>query len=141
MIQPSLDYFVIPNLSIGGAVGVAHGTGAVGVPDVSGTGILVEARVGYNIPLNDMFSIWPHLGIGYEHVSVDFNGGSGSGYRVPLIVTVPVLWHPADHFFLGVGPTLTTELANSITVNGQSMDQQKTTDVGLTAVLGGYFGI
>ncbi len=140
-IQPSADYFVIPNLSVGGAIGVAHGNGVAGVPDASGTAVLIEARVGYNIPLNEMFSIWPHIGIAYEHVSVDFTGGSGSGNRVPLVVTVPVLWHAADHFFVGLGPTLTTDLSYSISVGGQSMDQPKTTDVGLTAVLGGYFGI
>ncbi len=74
------------------------------------------------------------MGVGGGSVSV-------SGYRIPLIVTVPVLWHPVEHFFVGVGPTLTTELAYSLSAMGQSMDQGKTTDIGLTAVLGGYFGI
>jgi hypothetical protein len=135
-IEPSLDYFVAPNLSVGGEVGVLHGDGIAGITGATVTAIVIEARVGYNIPINEMFSLWPHLGIGYEHVSASANGNSASGYTIPLVVTVPILWHPASHFFLGLGPTLTTELASKL----ESMDQPKTTDIGLTGVLGGYFG-
>ena len=55
---------------------------------------------------------------------------------IPLVVTVPVLWHPASHFFLGLAPTLRTDLVAKL----EGMNIGKTTDVGLTAVIGGYFG-
>jgi hypothetical protein len=135
-IEPSLDYFVMPNLSVGGEVGVLHGDGIGGISGATVTAIVIEARVGYNVPINDLFSLWPHLGIGYEHISASSGGTSASGYAIPFVVTVPVLWHPASHFFVGLGPTLTTELAFKV----ESMDQSKTTDIGLTAILGGYFG-
>lgn len=134
-IQPSLDYFVAPNVSVGGEIGIAHGSATTfGSTGGSYTNFLLEIRGGYNLALNDMFSIWPHLGIGYQHVS--FSDGGGSGYVIPLVVTVPFLWHPASHFFLGLAPTLVTDLVSKF----NSMDGQKTTDIGLTAVLGGYFG-
>ena len=139
-IQPSLDYFVAPNISLGGEIGFTHGNGStlgLGLPGTaSATSFILEVRGGYNIALNDMFSIWPHLGIGYGHVSVSYMGQSSSGYVIPLVVTVPVLWHPASHFFLGLAPTLTTNLVAKTEGN----DAPKTTDVGLTAVIGGYFG-
>lgn len=140
-IMPSLDYFLAPNISLGGEIGIFHGGGEVlgtTLPDgATQTTFVVEVRGGYNLALNDRFSIWPHIGIGYEHASVSISGASSSGYAIPLVVTVPVLWHPADHFFLGLAPTLTTELI----AKAESNDAPKTTDVGLTAVLGGYFGM
>ncbi len=83
-----------------------------------------------------MFSIWPHIGLAYDHQSFSYGGMDTSSYSIPLIVTVPVLWHPAQHFFLGLAPTLTTELISKSSGN----DLPKTTDIGLTAVIGGYFG-
>lgn len=139
-IQPSLDYFVAPNISVGGEIGFTHGNGSaaqLGLPDAAtATTFVVEVRGGYNLALNDMFSIWPHLGIGYGHVSVSYMGQSQSGYVIPLVVTVPVLWHPASHFFLGLAPTVTTNLV----AKTDGHDDAKTTDIGLTAVIGGYFG-
>ena len=133
-INPSADYFVAPNISVGGQIGYSHGvTTSVG-DDVNV--FMLEVRGGYNLALNDQFSIWPHLGIGYAHLSFNYNGASITGYAIPLIVTVPLLWHPAPHFFLGLAPTLTTELASKV----ESTDAGKETDIGISALIGGYFG-
>ncbi|HXU64995.1 MAG TPA: outer membrane beta-barrel protein [Polyangia bacterium] len=133
-IRPSADYFVAPNISVGGQIGYTHGTTTAVGQDLNV--FEIEIRGGYNLWLNDQFSIYPHLGIEYAHISSSYGGMSASGYAIPLIVTVPVLWHPAPHFFLGLAPTLTTELA----VKFQSIDQPKETDIGVSAVIGGYFG-
>ncbi|MES1208682.1 MAG: hypothetical protein ABUS79_22315 [Pseudomonadota bacterium] len=137
-IQPSLDYFVAPNISVGGQIGIQHGSadlfGGSGTDTATAFGL--EVRGGYNLALNDMFSIWPHIGIAYEHVSISSGGNSATGYVIPLVVSVPILWHPASHFFLGLAPSLRTDLVAKIAGN----DIGKTTDVGLTAVVGGYFG-
>ncbi|MFL5305170.1 MAG: hypothetical protein ACJ8F1_08150 [Polyangia bacterium] len=137
-IQPSLDYFVAPNISVGGQIGVQHGSADLfgGSGNDTATAFGLELRGGYNLALNDMFSIWPHLGIAYEHVSISGGGTSATGYLIPLLVTVPVLWHPASHFFIGLAPTLRTDLVAKL----EGMNIGKTTDVGLTAVIGGYFG-
>ena len=138
-IQPSLDYFVAPHISVGGQVGIAHGsTGlSVGGSSINQTVIGVEVRGGYELPLTDSVSLWPRLGIGYNHKSYSGGGGAdSSGYDLDLLVSVPVLWHPASHFFLGAGPALTTQLVNKV----EGTSQSKTTDIGLTALIGGYFG-
>jgi hypothetical protein len=137
-IQPSLDYFVAPNVSVGAQVGIVHVSANAG-GGASDTEIGVEARAGYNIGLTDSVSLWPRLGIGYNHDSTSFNGSGTpdqSGYNVTLYLSVPVLWHPGSHFFLGAGPAFSTQLLNKIEGN----DQGKTTIIGLTALIGGYFG-
>lgn len=138
-IQPSLDYFVAPHVSVGGQVGIGHGSTGLSVAGstINQTVIGVEIRGGYELPLADTVSLWPRLGIGYNHTSYSGGGGSdSSGYDLDLLVSVPVLWHPASHFFLGAGPAFTTQLVNKV----QGMSQSKETDIGLTAIIGGYFG-
>jgi hypothetical protein len=134
-IQPSLDYFVAPNISVGGEVGIAYttlGGGASG----SNTVLAVEVRAGYNLPLGDMLSLWPRVSIGYSHSSSSSGGMSSSGYSVPLDVSVPFLFHPGSHFFLGAGPMITTELVNKV----EGVSVGKSTDYGVQGLIGGYFG-
>lgn len=139
-IQPSLDYFVAPHVSVGGQIGIEHGSADITILGTSSsltvTRFGIEVRGGYELGLNDSVSLWPRLGIGYDHNSFSGGGSDSSGYDIALLVSVPVLWHPASHFFLGAGPSLATQLVNK--VGGQS--QSKATDVGLTALIGGYFG-
>lgn len=134
-IQPSLDYFVAPNVSVGGEVGIAY-TSLGGGLSGSSTVLAVEVRAGYNLPLGDMLSLWPRIGIGYSHSSSSSGGASSSGYSVPLNVSLPFLFHPGSHFFLGAGPMITTELVNKI----EGMSVGKSTDYGVQGILGGYFG-
>ena len=139
-IEPALDYFVAPNLSVGGAIGVLHGdvsSDGIFSGDATVTAIEILARVGYNLVFTDAFSIWPRLSLGYEHVSVSGGGSSASGYVVPLSIFAPVLWHPAQHFFVGLGPIFSTELVNKSEGNSQS----NTTDIGIEGTLGGYFSL
>jgi hypothetical protein len=128
-IAPSGDYFVAPNISVGATVGYQGGSNT--------TRLGISVRGGYSIMLTDVISVWPRLGIGYAHLSID---GGGSSSAIPLIVDVPVLWHPASHFFLGAGFLLGTDLTSSGSVAGMSFDLPKTTNVGVTTMIGGYFG-
>jgi hypothetical protein len=96
-IQPSLDYFIIPNVSVGGVVGLTVVTGRPGR-----TTVLLGARGGYNLNLADRVSFWPTLGLSFEHTSVG-NGG-GSDQQTYLNILAPFLFHLAPHFFVGAGP-------------------------------------
>lgn len=139
-IEPSLDYFVAPNVSVGGALGVAYGSNSAGGigTSVSSTLIEVAARAGYNLALTDTLSLWPRVGFSYEHISAGgSNAADVSGYSLSLTVFAPLLWHPTQHFFVGGGVIVATELVSKI--NGASTS--KLTDVGIEGVLGGYFGI
>jgi hypothetical protein len=140
-IQPSIDYFVAPNFSVGALFGIEYGsldaTGSTLTSGATVTAISVQGRVGYNVPLGDGVSIWPRLGIGYQHVSVSSTGSPDTtSYVIPLSVTVPVLWHPGGHFFIGAGPAFMTQLVSKTEGN----DNAKTTDYGITALIGGTIG-
>lgn len=135
VVQPSADYFLMPHFSIGGMVGYARGDMAFGGAGVSSdrsvTEVLIGVRAGYDVHMSELVSIWGKAEIIYANIS-----GAGSGYDVPVVVNIPVLLHPASHFFLGVGPTFSRDLV--ATVGGQSIP--KTTNYGLQGIIGGYFG-
>jgi hypothetical protein len=138
MIAPALDYFVAQNLSIGGQIGfrrestpIANGSSL----SVITTGFVLGVRGGLNVPLTPALSLWPRLSLTYSSSS----GGGVTYTYVPLGIFVPLLWHPASHFFLGGGPVFVTDLSATGESNGLSGDIPKTTDVGLQAVIGGYF--
>ena len=127
LIQPALDYFLAPNFSVGGLISFAHG-GAASIGDNT---IGFQVRAGYNLKINDTFSFWPRLGLGYFRGTSTFMGMDQSAYDIPLQIFAPVLWHVAPHLFIGLGPTLTTDLAAT---------DSKQTFVGVQSTIGGYFG-
>ena len=133
-VQPSLDYFVVPNVSLGGALSISHGSFGGSGGDQTAIGILV--RGGYNLHLAPMISLWPQLQLGYLHESFSGGGVSASGYTIPLQIFAPFLVHVATHLFVGIGPAFSTDLVSKV----QSMDASKTTDIGIESVVGGYFG-
>jgi hypothetical protein len=136
-LRPSADYFVAPHVSLGGQIGILHDSANANIAgspfSSSGTEFDVEIRGGYELELADSLSLWPRLGIGYSHTS---GNGNPSGYGIDLRVSVPVLWHPVSHFFLGVAPALRTDLVSK----QGGMDQSKETNFGLSGLIGGYFG-
>jgi hypothetical protein len=151
LLQPAIDVFVSPNLSIGGQVriGVAStDSGAVmplgvisnGPGDTTTIGLL--PRIGFNIPIGPTASIWPRASVAYVHNSFTSNGGgySTSSYTVSFIGFVPVLFQPVSHFFIGGGPYLSTDLISKFESGGTSVDSAKTTEFGLLSTVGGYFG-
>lgn len=93
-LQPALDYFVIPNLSLGGAV-LLDINAPPGGPTRTIFGIAPD--VGFEIALSDTWSIWPQLALPMEFPN---NGGAS----VAINIFVPFLVHPVEHFFFGLGP-------------------------------------
>jgi hypothetical protein len=91
-VRPALDYFVIDNLSIGGAIGLRFFSGS---PDT--TFIDLVPDIGYELALSDTWSIWPSASV---PISVPNQGNA----TVSIRIFVPFLVHPAEHFFFGIGP-------------------------------------
>ena len=139
-IQPSLDYFVAPNVSVGGALTISHGSSGSSSGSIntssSSTSIGIAARAGYNLHLAPMISFWPQLQLGYVHSSFSAGGMDSSGYTFSLAIFAPLLVHIAPHLFVGIGPVFSTDLISKVEGN----DNAKTTDIGITSVVGGYFG-
>jgi hypothetical protein len=115
-LAPSADYFVIDNLSVGGFISFDYSKSGAG----DGTRIGIGPRVGYNIKLSEMLSIWPKVGFAYAYssstVSERVTDGATlerntSGSAIAMNVFVPIMVHPAPHFFAGFGPFLDVDLS------------------------------
>jgi hypothetical protein len=119
-INPSVDYFLQENLSIGGSVGLAT-TLSDGADLLA---IALRVRAGYNIPMNDKVTVWPSLGLGIGHLDV----GIADTTFFEVAINAPFLYHIAPHFYIGAGPGLTTLLGDDTSVTLQA-----------STVLGGYF--
>jgi hypothetical protein len=125
-IAPAADYFVIPNLSVGGVVAYQHASSGGG-PGTSGLGsdtFELAARVGYAIAINDRFGFWPLGGFALTYVSADHASQTDTWFTI----FAPVLFHPAPHFFVGLGPNVRVHLSGS-----------DNTEYGIDSMLGGWF--
>ncbi len=116
-LAPALDYFVIRNLSIGGSIFFDYANDGAGHSTRFGVG----PRVGYNLPISDLISIWPKAGLSIAHTGVTTEtpatattpkaDTSRQNTAIALNLFVPVMFHPAPHFFAGFGPFLDTDLS------------------------------
>ena len=133
---PALMYFVVDNLAVGGSVSIAHTWPPSG--EGSGTDVGIGPRVGYNINLGPYVSVFPRVGVSYDHFwdsgSSSPLSSSSSGYALDLNFDAYFLFHPVQHFFLGLGPVVYWDpIAKE---NGA--DVPKTLHVGIDFVIGGW---
>jgi hypothetical protein len=115
-LAPALDYFLIQNLSLGGMIGLDYVTSG----DNHSSRLSIGPRVGYNFTLSDLISVWPKLGTSFAWTSSEVSASpstgepssSSTGNNIALNVFVPVVFHPAKHFFVGFGPFIDTDLTS-----------------------------
>jgi len=143
-IAPSADYFVIPNISVGGNVVLGHGSssqpnGTGGTTDVSTTTLGLGVRGGYHMPIAPKISFWPRLGLSYNHVGFSSGGSDSSQSAFTIFVYAPILFHPAPHFFVGIGPSISQDLTSSVSSGSMSADGDKTLRLALESTVGGWF--
>ena len=117
---PAADYFILDNLSIGGVVGLTYFKANAG-PSLRFT---LGPRVGYNFEVSRLLSVWPRLGFSYAYTKSN-NGqmalmpGTTNGTlatntnanAIAISIFIPVMFHPAPHFFTGFGPFTDTDLS------------------------------
>ncbi len=140
LIQPAADYFVIDHLSVGGAVILDIASYNNNGHGSTTTTFGIAPRVGYNIPIVDRLSFWPDLFISYSAASTSNNGPSDDVFA--LGVFAPVLFHPVPHFFVGLGPNLSTELSHSHSDGGQNVNNYpKLTQYGIMSTIGGWLSL
>ena len=116
-LAPAADYFVLPNLSLGGSVGVYYAHAG----ESSGSRFTIGPRVGYNFEVSRLLSVWPRLGISYAHtggdapqianINPDTKTGNNDNNAIAISIFAPVMVHPAPHFFAGFGPFLESDLS------------------------------
>ncbi|HEY3818718.1 MAG TPA: hypothetical protein VGL81_16220 [Polyangiaceae bacterium] len=145
-LAPAADYFVIQGLSIGGQVAYSHlhesvpgGTGTTTSTSVDANLFGIFARVGYNIPIGDLLSWWPKVGIGYVDAWKSSGSVGSSANAFDLQIYAPLLLHLAPHFFAGLGPFVQTDLTASSSSGGVSAtNYPKQTSYGLMFTIGGW---
>jgi hypothetical protein len=130
-LAPAVDYFIIDNLSIGGFIGLDYATSG----DASTTRFSVGPRVGYNLFLSDLVSLWPKIGFSFATTSSKEGGATdnvtvttSSNSGIALNLFLPIMFHPAEHFFAGLGPFLDTDLSGD----------DKVTAFGFKLTIGGW---
>lgn len=135
ILRPAVDWFVIDSLSIGGFLGVEYDK----TPGDSSTAVTVGPRVGYNLRFSDRFSVWPKVGFSFASTSQKTDAETlADGTVVPsqsvsstslqLNLFLPVLFHPVQHFFIGVGPAFDLDLTGD----------NKATTIAARLTLGGW---
>lgn len=114
-LRPAVDYFVLNNVSVGAFLGLDY----TSTSGAHATTFAVGPRIGYNFAFAERFSFWPKLGFSYSSSSTSADtsalpgspsASSASGSHLALNFFAPVMFHPVQHFFLGFGPALDTDL-------------------------------
>ncbi len=128
-LRPSIDYFIIDNLSFGGFLGLNY----LKLEGGHTTAISIGPRFGYNIAFSPLLSVWPKAGLSFTSTSQTIDNpptgvsGDTNSSNLTLNLFVPVMLHPAQHFFMGFGPALdidisgdvkTTVIAGRLTIGG-----------------------
>jgi hypothetical protein len=128
-LSPSIDYFVLDHLSIGTALSISHNVSTVFGNNLHSTFLAVNPRVGYEIPLGKVVSLWPTLGVSYSRV-LQTDAMPDRDWFLSVGASAPLLVHVAKHFFVGGGPYVGATLADSRDPKSQSY--------GVRSVLGGW---
>ncbi len=127
VVAPSWDVFVRDGLSLGGQVGGSLNLNRAGSTHGFGFG----PRIGQGVSLSEMLSFHGTLGLTYSIESNDdeaIEGLSGELFA-------PLLVHPAEHFFVGLGPHVSHELKKWT----GDRRHPRYTSYELASVIGGYF--
>ncbi|MDB5220020.1 MAG: hypothetical protein JWO86_7947 [Myxococcaceae bacterium] len=164
----AFDYTIVRRLTLGGAFAFALGLGGShsedlpnGVTRKSDAGkttiVGFAPRVGYVLPLGDLFAFWPRAGFAFYSVSTSTPSVAQNNTPVTTTDSDTVLsldldpqfaWTPVRHFFIHFGPLLNIPLSGSRSTevaNGPSSQTTKNDlsvfHVGLSAGLGGWFDL
>jgi hypothetical protein len=139
-VAPALDVFVARNFAVGGKLLFSYQTGKPGGASLKALGLGVGPEIGYNVPISGKASFFPKIGVAYGRNSLTTDspiGGSttASKYSVALFASLPVLVHPAEHFFAGFGPIVHVDLV----AKAGSRDTDKLRQFGVAFDIGGWF--
>ena len=114
-VAPAFDYFTTPNVSVGVTAAFRYFDNTFGPGSESKTSnYAVGGQVGINQWLGERVSLWPKLGVGGllattttpVVVAPGFPGTNTTTTKFVFVqLDIPFLFHVAEHFFVGFGPT------------------------------------
>jgi hypothetical protein len=146
----SVDYFVVDHISLGNGAGISsssyslldNATGNAVSNSVSGDWLTF--RLGMSLPLGERVSLYPVVSVGVEAGEIGSQAAGPANERdtqeVFAAVFAPVLVHLAEHFFVGFGPNIDTDLWQRVTspLPGAQSSSNRATSVGAGLELGGW---
>jgi hypothetical protein len=121
--EPSVDVFVLPNVSLGASISLGYGDqhsyGAdSSLVETTTTTLSAAIRVGYNVPIARVLSFWPRALVGYEWDRQNQTASDGSievtnplGAATSTFegawgeLLLPLTLHPSPHLFASFGPS------------------------------------
>jgi hypothetical protein len=170
----AVDFTVIPRLTIGGSIVLAFGLGgshnvdttpqngpkvSTSTDAASRTIIGFGPRVGYILPLGDLFAFWPRGGFSFYSVRErEVDNGNGQPNQQTTITNTDTLFSldldpqfciiPIQHFFFNAGPLINIPLSGSRSneVTAGSTTTKTSIDLsvfhfGISVGLGGWFDL
>jgi hypothetical protein len=157
LVEPGVDYFVNRAVSIGGHVLGSYSDGKGydyfgPLIETKETGYGGGARLGINVAIGNLLSIWPKVGFGIHHYDTtrsvrstpaNFIGVGASQTEQSINawwidLYVPMLFHAASHYFVGMGPSIFADLNRTATFVGGPPQTNKRTGFALTLSTGGW---
>ncbi len=136
-LAPVASWFAVRGLSLRLGLNFSHSWASTEQGSLGHVTILgVSPGIGYALPLGQHFSLWPRLSTSvskswYEATDI----GPVNAVGMSFGALAPVLWHPADHFFLGLGPGISWQFQGDRVA---TLEYSSDTFM-LISTLGGYF--
>ncbi|MBX3208889.1 MAG: hypothetical protein KF764_27910 [Labilithrix sp.] len=166
----AFDVTIIPQLTLGAALAFGFGLGGTNENEnlqgttrttqssdaPTATAIGLAPRVGYIIPLGDVFAFWPRVGFGFYSVSASTEQQQGNAtttirltdtlFSLDLDPQFAIV--PLEHFFIHVGPVLNVPISGSRSVSTTTgatttrrSDDASVLNIGLSAGIGGWLNV
>jgi hypothetical protein len=126
------DYFLLDGLSLGGSLALGKEEEILGLGG--------SARAGYDLPLCETFSIWGRAELSYARWGKG-NGSPGVLQKLDAGASVSLLYHPATHFFVGLGPMIVRGIYAHSSDAAATRATDLVTAVGAQSVIGGWFDL
>jgi hypothetical protein len=121
-LSPGAMWFPTNNVAVGGQLTYGFNDFGTSVHNLG-----FEPLVGFGVPLANNLAFFPRVGMDFVWA---FASGGGTANRVAIDGFAPLVFIPASHFYIGFGPRLFVDVANS---------GAKQTSFGLSSEIGGYF--
>ena len=136
-LAPAVSWFAARRLSLRLGSSFSHSWASAGHGSWGrATRVGVSPGIGYALPLGQHMSLWPRVS---AHAAKSWyesdNIGAFSTVGMSFGALAPVLWHPADHFFIGVGPGISWQFQGD---RFATLEYSNNTFF-LMSTLGGYF--
>jgi opacity protein-like surface antigen len=143
-LGPGMDWFVADHFSLGAAFtysnyqAIAFDPGGRRVrSDVSSLG--GSLRVGFDVHFVEWLSLYLRLSFGAGKVESHLTNGLDTNAHTADVawigLSLPILVHATDHFFVGAGPAVSHDLARSDVATGY---QNRDTTLGMGTLVGGW---